>query len=66
MDYNHNTPKQEDKTMKKNYKCNDLYTATFEDGKQYDAVWCPDCGQIYYTIPAKVKVLGYIPQYKEG
>lgn len=52
--------------MKKSYKCSNLYTATFEDGKQYDAFWCPDCGQIYYTLPAKVKVLGYIPQYKEG
>lgn len=48
------------------FTCEVQCKALGDDGKQYDAVWCPDCGQIYYTIPAKVKVLGYIPQYKEG
>ena len=48
------------------FTCEVQCKALCDDGKQYDAVWCPDCGQIYYTIPAKVKVLGYIPQYKEG
>lgn len=47
------------------FTCEVQCKALGDDGKQYDAVWCPDCGQIYYTIPAKVKVLGYIPQYKE-
>lgn len=50
----------------KRFTCEVECKALGDDGKQYDAVWCPDCGQIYYTIPAKVKVLGYIPQYKEG
>lgn len=50
----------------KHFGCEVECKALGNDGKQYDAVWCPDCGQIYYTIPAKVKVLGYIPQYKEG
>lgn len=50
----------------KRFTCDVECKALGNDGKQYDAVWCPDCGQIYYTIPAKVKVLGYIPQYKEG
>lgn len=48
------------------FTCDVQCKALGDDGKQYDAVWCPDYGQIYYTIPAKVKVLGYIPQYKEG
>lgn len=48
------------------FTCEVQCKALGDDGQQYDAVWCPDCGQIYYTIPAKVKVLGYIPQYKEG
>lgn len=48
------------------FTCEVQCKALGDDGKQYDAVWCPDCCQIYYTIPAKVKVLGYIPQYKEG
>ena len=48
------------------FTCEVQCKALGDDGKQYNAVWCPDCGQIYYTIPAKVKVLGYIPQYKEG
>lgn len=48
------------------FTCEVQCKALGDDGKQYDAVWCPDCGQIYYTIPAKVKVLGYIPQCKEG
>lgn len=48
------------------FTCEVQCKALGDDGKQYDTVWCPDCGQIYYTIPAKVKVLGYIPQYKEG
>lgn len=48
------------------FACEVQCKALGDDGKQYDAVWCPDCGQIYYTIPAKVKVLGYIPQYEEG
>ena len=30
--HHHTTTKQEVKTMKKAYKCSDLYTATFEDG----------------------------------
>lgn len=47
------------------FTCEVQCKALGDDGKQYNAVWCPDCGQIYYTIPAKVKVLGYIPQYKE-
>lgn len=50
----------------KRFTCEVECKALGDDGKQYDSVWCPDCGQIYYTIPAKVKVLGYIPQYKEG
>lgn len=49
----------------KRFTCEVECKALGDDGKQYDAVWCPDCGQIYYTIPAKVKVLGYIPQCKE-
>lgn len=48
------------------FTCEVECKALGDDGKQYNAVWCPDCGQIYYTIPAKVKVLGYIPQYKEA
>lgn len=48
------------------FTCEVQCKALGDDGNQYDAVWCPDCSQIYYTIPAKVKVLGYIPQYKEG
>lgn len=48
------------------FACEVQCKALGDDGKQYGAVWCPDCGQIYYTIPAKVKVLGYIPQYEEG
>lgn len=50
----------------KRFTCEVECKALGDDGKQYNAVWCPDCRQIYYTIPAKVKVLGYIPQYKEG
>lgn len=53
-------------TALKHFTCEVECKALGDDSKQYDAVWCPDCGQIYYTIPAKVKVLGYIPQYKEG
>lgn len=53
-------------TALKRFTCDVECKALGDDGKQYNAVWCPDCGQIYYTIPAKVKVLGYIPQYKEG
>lgn len=49
----------------KRFTCEVECKALGNDGKQYDAIWCPDCGQIYYTIPKKVKVLGYIPQYKE-
>ena len=49
----------------KRFTCEVECKALGDDGKQYDAVWCPDYGHIYYTIPAKVKVLGYIPQYKE-
>lgn len=49
----------------KRFTCEVECKALGDDGKQYDAVWCPDYGQIYYTIPVKVKVLGYIPQYKE-
>lgn len=49
----------------KRFTCEVECKALGNDGKQYSAFWCPDCGQIYYTIPAKVKVLGYIPQYKE-
>lgn len=49
----------------KRFTCEVECKALGDDGKQYNAFWCPDCGQIYYTIPAKVKVLGYIPQYKE-
>lgn len=52
-------------TALKRFTCEVECKALGDDGKQYNAVWCPDCGQIYYTIPAKVKVLGYIPQYKE-
>ena len=52
-------------TALKRFTCEVECKALGNDGKQYNAVWCPDCGQIYYTIPAKVKVLGYIPQYKE-
>lgn len=50
----------------KRFTCEVECKALGDDGKQYNAVWCPDCGQIYYTIPANVKVLGYIPQYEEG
>lgn len=53
-------------TALKRFTCEVECKALGDNGKQYDAVWCPDCGQIYYTIPVKVKVLGYIPQYKEG
>ena len=53
-------------TALKRFICDVECKALGDDGKQYNAVWCPDCGQIYYTIPAKVKVLGYIPQYKEA
>lgn len=53
-------------TAIKRFTCEVECKALGDDGKQYNAVWCPDYGQIYYTIPAKVKVLGYIPQYKEG
>lgn len=53
-------------TALKRFTCEVERKALGDDGKRYDAVWCPDYGQIYYTIPAKVKVLGYIPQYKEG
>ena len=53
-------------TALKRFTCEVECKALGDDGKQYNAVWCPDYGQIYYTIPAKVKVLGYIPQYKEG
>lgn len=53
-------------TALKRFTCEVECKALGDDGKQYEAVWCPDYGQIYYTIPAKVKVLGYIPQYKEG
>lgn len=49
------------KTALKCFTCEVECKALGDDGKQYNAVWCPDCGQIYYTIPAKVKVLGYIP-----
>ena len=49
----------------KRFACEVECKALGDDGKQYSAFWCPDYGQIYYTIPAKVKVLGYIPQYKE-
>ena len=52
-------------TALKHFTCEVECKALGDDGKQYNAIWCPDCGQIYYTIPAKVKVLGYIPQYKE-
>lgn len=50
----------------KRFTCEVECKALGDDGKQYNAVWCPDYGQIYYTIPAKVNVLGYIPQYKEA
>lgn len=50
----------------KRFTCEVECKALGDDGKQYEAVWRPDYGQIYYTIPEKVKVLGYIPQYKEG
>lgn len=50
----------------KRFTCEVECKALGDDGKQYNAVWCPDYGQIYLTIPAKVKVLGYIPQYKEA
>lgn len=50
----------------KRFACDVECKALGDNGKQYNAFWCPDFGQIYYTIPAKVKVLGYIPQYKEG
>lgn len=53
-------------TALKRFTCEVECKALGDDGKQYNAVWCPDYGQIYYTIPKKVKVLGYIPQYKEG
>ena len=53
-------------TALKRFTCEVECKALGNDGKQYNAVWCPDYGQIYYTIPANVKVLGYIPQYKEG
>lgn len=49
----------------KRFTCEVECKALGDDRKQYNACWCPDYGQIYYTIPAKVKVLGYIPQYKE-
>lgn len=52
-------------TALKRFTCEVECKALGDDGKQYNACWCPDYGQIYYTIPAKVKVLGYIPQYKE-
>lgn len=48
------------------FTCEVECKALGDDGKQYNAVWCPDCGQIYYTIPENVNVLGYIPQYEEG
>ena len=53
------------KTALKRFACKVECKALGDDGKQYNAVWCPDYGQIYYAIPEKVKVLGYIPQYKE-
>lgn len=53
-------------TALKRFTCEVECKALGDDGKQYNAIWCPDYGRIYYTIPAKVKVLGYIPQYKEG
>ena len=53
-------------TALKRFICEVECKALGDDGRQYDAVWCPDFGRIYYTIPAKVKVLGYIPQYKEA
>lgn len=49
----------------KSFTCEVECKALGDDGKQYNACWCPDYGQIYFTVPVKVKVLGYIPQYKE-
>lgn len=48
------------------FSCPMHLEALGSDGKRYQAEYSPENKMIYFTIPAKVKVLGYIPQYKEG
>lgn len=50
----------------KRFSCKVECKALGDDGKQYDAVWCPDYKAIFFAIPSHIKILGYIPQNKEG
>lgn len=43
------------------FSCPMHLEALGSDGKRYQAEYSPESKTIYFTIPAKVKVLGYIP-----